>query len=459
MKSSSTRCWVVLLVLTLTCILGFANERPHIILMLADDLGWGDVSYHDGNISTPNIDSLAGRGVQLDQFYVLPVCTPTRAALMTGRYPIRLGLQYSVIRPWATHGLPLDEQTLAEGLRTGGYSTAIVGKWHLGHADPRYLPLKRGFDQQYGHYNGALDYFTHMRDGGLDWHKNDKASYDRGYTTDLIGQEASRIIEAHDPDKPLFLYIPFNAPHDPLQATEEHLQRNKHIKEKNRQLFAGMVTSMDDAVGRIVESANQHLPKENTLIFFLSDNGGITEFGSNGPLRAKKSTLYEGGIRVPAIAVWDGKLKAGSMVKEQLHVTDLYPTLLHLAGIKVEQRKPLDGFNVWPTIAQGKKSPHQEILINITPFYGGIRMGKWKLVHNGAATSSVTSPAGPETWELFDISKDPYEKTDLHDKFPKVVKRLKTRLAMWGGEAVPPHLTPNSLPADFVAPEVWGTFE
>ncbi len=432
------------------------ENRPHIILMMADDLGWADVSYHGGNISTPHIDQLASRGVQLDQFYVQPVCSPTRGALMTGRFPIRLGLQCGVVRPWASYGLPLDEQMLPSALQNVGYTTAIVGKWHLGHFKPDYLPLQRGFDLQYGHYNGALDYFTHIRDGGHDWHRNDNPLYEEGYTTDLIGQEAARIIEQHDPDKPLFLYVPFNAPHTPLQATKDHLERNSHIENKDRRTFAAMVTSMDDVIGTIIQAANRHLPPENTLIFFSSDNGGIPRLGSNGNLREGKGTLYEGGVRVVSIIAWDGVLEAGSIVREPLHIVDLYPTLLKLTGAQIEQKKPLDGKDAWPTIARGEKSPHNWILLNLTPFHGAVRMGDWKLIHNGDVRTNFTEAGEKETWELFNLGKDPFEKNDLRDKRPKVFQRLKKKLAQLAGEARAPNIVPNSAPQEFNSPKIWG---
>ena len=178
---------------------------------------------------------------------------------------------------------------------------------------------------------------------------------------------------------PLFLYVPFNAPHTPLQATEEHLERNAHIAEADRRTFAAMVTSMDDAIGAIIEAADRHLPRRNTLIFFCSDNGGIPRLGSNGKLRRGKGTLYEGGVRVVSIMAWDGVLQAGSVVREPLHIVDLYPTLLKLSGAVVEAQKPLDGKNAWPTIFQGEKSPHKWILLNLTPFHGAIRMGQWEV--------------------------------------------------------------------------------
>ena len=266
-----------------------AGSPPNIVFILADDLGWGDVGYHDSKIATPNIDHLAERGVQLNQFYVQPVCSPTRGALLTGRYPMRLGLQCGVVRPWAQHGLPLDERTLPEALRDAGYVTAICGKWHLGHCSSEFLPTRRGFDFQYGHYNGALDYFTHIRDGGHDWHRNDKPNYDRGYTTNLIAEEASRMIAAHDKTKPLFLYVPFNAPHMPLQAPDKYVERYADMQDRQRRIYAAMVTCLDDAIGRILTSLRDHqYPSAETLICFCSDNGGVTRVGSNRELRAAK---------------------------------------------------------------------------------------------------------------------------------------------------------------------------
>src|SRR5215471_16421175 len=188
-----------------------AAPRPNIIYLLIDDLGFTDVGFHGSEIKTPNIDALAAGGARLEAFYVQPVCSPTRASLMTGRYPMRHGLQVGVVRPWAQYGLPLEERTLAQALQEAGYFTAIVGKWHLGHFAPDYLPTRRGFDHQYGHYNGALDYFTHVRDGGLDWHRDDRVSRDEGYSTHLIARDAVKFIADTAGKKPFFLYVPFNA--------------------------------------------------------------------------------------------------------------------------------------------------------------------------------------------------------------------------------------------------------
>jgi len=217
-----------MLLLLLACVapalaLGADAPRPNIVFLLADDLGWADVGFHGGEISTPQLDKLARAGARLEQFYVQPVCSPTRAALMTGRYPMRYGLQVGVVRPWAQYGLPLEERTLPQALKEAGYTTAICGKWHLGHFRREYLPTQRGFVHQYGHYNGALDYFTHIRDGGFDWHRNDQACHDEGYATHLLAREAVRIIREQPAGKPLFLYVPFNAVHSPHQVPENYL--------------------------------------------------------------------------------------------------------------------------------------------------------------------------------------------------------------------------------------------
>ncbi len=434
-------------------------KKPNIVFILADDLGFKDVGYQGGNIKTPNIDKLASEGTRLDQFYVQPVCSPTRSSLMTGRYPIRCGLQVGVVRPWADYGLPLQERTLAEALKEAGYTTAICGKWHLGHLSSRYLPTSRGFDHQYGHYNGALDYFTHIRDGGLDWHRNDRPLAEEGYTTDLIADESVRIIAQHNVSRPLFLYVPFNAVHSPFQATQPYIDMYKHIANKRRRIYAAMVTSMDDAIGRIVRALQERGLKRNTLIIFCSDNGGVQGVADNGPLRGHKALLYEGGIRVPAVALWPGVIKAGGVIKEPLHIVDMYPTLIKLAGARLEQPLPIDGKDAWPTITDGKPSPHEEILHNVTPSAGAIRRGNWKLVYNGSIGANNTGPVDKKVFELFNIANDPYEKNNLADKYPQKFQELKQRLEHYANEAVPANIPPNKMPKNFKVPKVWGHLE
>jgi len=434
-----------------------STDKPNIVFILADDLGFNDVGHHGGKIKTPSIDKLASEGVRLEQFYVQPVCSPTRSSLMTGRYPMRYGLQVGVVRPWANYGLPLEERTLAQALKEAGYETAICGKWHLGHVNSKYLPTARGFDHQYGHYNGALNYFTHIRDKGLDWHRNDKPLREEGYTTDLLADESVNLIERHDVSRPLFLYVPFNAVHSPFQAPKSYIEMYKHIKAKNKRIYAGMVTCMDDAIGRIITALDKRGMRRNTLIIFCSDNGGVGNVADNGPLRGHKAQLYEGGVRVPATATWPGVLKAGTVVQEPLHLVDMYPTLIKLAGGNLQQTLPLDGRDAWPTIAEGKASPHEDILLNVTPANGAIRCGGWKLVHNGEIGANNTgNKTDRDVFELFNLAEDPCEKNDLSTKNPQKLRELKQRLESYADQAVRPNVPPNRMPKDFKVPKVWG---
>lgn len=436
--------------------------RPNVVLILADDLGWADVGWHGHEIKTPHLDRLAQAGARLEQFYVQPVCSPTRAALMTGRYPMRHGLQVGVVRPWAQYGLPLDERTLPQSLKEAGYETAICGKWHLGHFQPSYLPTRRGFDHQYGHYNGALDYFTHIRDDGFDWHRDDRVNRDEGYSTHLIAREAVRLVREHDPARPLFLYVPFNAVHAPHQVPEKYMEPYAHLK-GDRKIYAGMLAAMDEAVGQIAAAIDAKGMRPNTLFLFSSDNGGPApgRVTSNGPLRAGKATLYEGGVRVPAFATWEGHIKPGTVVDAPLHIVDWYPTLLKLAGASNVQSLPLDGRDAWPAITQGAASPHDEILINTAPGTGAIRVGDWKLVINGSAQAGE-GPAAPRakkkqarrSIELFNLASDPYEKHDLAAQDPDKVRELRARYDALARQAVPPKAAPK--PAGFHSPRIWG---
>jgi arylsulfatase A-like enzyme len=434
-------------------------KQPNIVFILADDLGRNDCGFMGGTeIKTPQLDKLAAAGAKLDAFYVQPVCSPTRAAFMTGRYPMRHGLQVGVVRPWAQYGLPLAERTLPQALKEAGYATGIFGKWHLGHFDSAYLPTKRGFDRQYGHYNGALDYFTHVRDGGFDWHKDDKACRDEGYTTHLLAREAVKFIEDRDRKKPFFLYVPFNAVHSPHQVPDKYLEPYGKLTGE-RKKYAGMLAAMDEAVGQIVAAVEKSGVHGETIFFFSSDNGGpqpgvVTD---NGKYRAGKGTLYEGGVRVAAFATWDGQIKAGSTVTEPLHAVDIYSTLLQLGGARVGQKLPVDGKDAWATIADGAKSPHADILINTTPNNGALRAGDWKLVSirgKDDPDNPVKKKDGKPRIELFNLKADPYEQTNLADKHPDRVKELSARLDGYAKQAVAPKAKPR--PANFVVPKVWG---
>ncbi|MFM1768377.1 MAG: Arylsulfatase [Verrucomicrobiota bacterium] len=441
--------------------------RPNIVFLMADDLGSADVGFNGGKeIRTPNLDRLAASGARLAQFYVQPVCSPTRAALMTGRYPMRHGLQTGVVRPWAQYGLPLDERILPQALREAGYTTALVGKWHLGHFRPEYLPTRRGFDRQYGHYNGALDYNTHERDGGFDWHRDDQVNREEGYSTHLLAREAVRLIRAQPAAQPLFLYVPFNAVHGPLQVPAKYKEPYAYLPEQRR-TYAGMVAALDEAVGQIAAALEETGRRTNTLVFFCSDNGGPNpgRLTSNGNLRAGKGTLYEGGIRVCAFAAWPGRIPAGSVVQAPLHIVDCYPTFLRLAGARTDQNLPVDGRDAWPALSQGAPSPHDAILLNAAPNTGALRAGDWKLVLNGAAAAAESDENDPKetirragrtkpSVELFNLASDPSEKTNLATNQPGKVKELRARYDALAAQQVAPKAAPK--PAGFKTPKVWG---
>src|SRR5690606_17729890 len=288
------------------------GEKPNIVIILADDLGWGDVGYKGGDIQTPHIDRLAKEGVILDNFYTAPICSPTRAGLLTGRYPDRFGLRQNVILPWSDFGVDTAEIFLSEMLADAGYGhRAAFGKWHLGHSRRAYLPLQRGFTHFYGHYNGAIDYFTHMREGELDWHRNEETCYDEGYATDLITKEAVASIKQYAEDSsPFFIYVAYNAPHSPLQAKEDDLLLYGYEKDKPhdksgeqqfagkgntmRQTYSAMVTAMDRGIGEILSALTEAGIAEQTLVVFFSDNGAAPGHGgSSGKLRGAKFTEWE----------------------------------------------------------------------------------------------------------------------------------------------------------------------
>ena len=439
---------------------GFATEpipqaghaRPNIVYFLVDDLGYADVGFMGSkDVRTPNIDRLAKEGVVLNSFYVQPVCSPTRAALLTGRYATHTGV-YTIVRPGAPWGLPLAERTLPQALREAGYTTAICGKWHLGEFQPDYMPTRRGFDHQYGHMFGALDYFTHIRDGKHDWYREDKPLQEEGYTTHLIAKEACRLIREKPTDKPLFLYVPFNGVHAPYEVPPEYKKAYPNLS-GNRQTMAAMLSAVDEAIGQITAALDEKGLRENTLIIFSSDNGGPApgRVSRNTPLREGKGTIYEGGIRVCAFATWPGRIPAGTTIKEPMHAVDWYPTLLRLAGASLEQRLPLDGLDVWPMLTQGAKSPHDAILLAGTaPSRMALRMGDWKLLLNATEPGAGQAlPAGTAKVELYNLVDDIGESKNLAASQPQRARQMRTRLEAFLKDAVPPgqeDTTPKASP-------------
>lgn len=440
------------LILLLACVAGGAPAlagQPNIVVILADDLGWNDVGYHGSEIRTPTLDNLASHGVVLEQFHSQPTCTPTRAALMTGKSPQRLGI-YRQFAKNSTHGLPPEERTLADHLQGAGYQTWLVGKWHLGHARQAYHPNARGFDHFYGHVTGGIGYWDHVHGGGLDWQRNGSTVREAGYSTHLLADEAVSLIRARDPDRPFFLYASFNAPHLPNEAPDASVAAYADLTEPNRRLHAAMVTELDTAIGRIVAAVEQDGELANTLIWFMSDNGGLNrdaglggfvalaerldawfdgpvpitflEFirtnaldggSDNRPLRFGKGSIYEGGTRVPSLLYWPGELtpqQVGSMITVQ----DVLPTVLTAAGIDIPG--DLDGSTVWPALTGGEA-------VTARP-YATIGQGgeqayyrwPWKLI------------ARDDALELYNLETDPTEATDLAAANPERVEALHTEL-------------------------------
>lgn len=436
----------LLLVLTLSAgtIAGAAPAKPHILHIVADDLGWKDVGFNGcTDIQTPNLDKLAGEGAKFSQFYVQSMCTQTRAALMTGRYPFRYGLQTAVIPSVSAYGLDLGEKLIPQVLKEAGYKTALIGKWHLGHADKKWWPRQRGFDYHYGAMIGELDYFTHSEHGVLDWYRENEPVEEEGYTTQLLGADAVKMIENHDTATPLYLYLAFNAPHTPYQAPQDYIDRYASIEDPTRRTYAAMVTCLDDEIGRVVAALDKKGMRENTLIVFHSDNGGTKNamFAGvmadvskikipcdNGPYRDGKASLFEGGTRVCSFVNWPGQVKAGQ-IDGLVHGVDLFTTFAALAGASTEGCKPLDGLNVWDTLATNAPSPREEIVYNIEPFRGAVRQGDWKLIWRTLLPSSV---------DLYHLAEDPSEAKNLAAEHPDKVVAMQQRINELAGGAVKP---------------------
>ncbi|MDZ4798940.1 MAG: arylsulfatase, partial [Bryobacteraceae bacterium] len=416
---------------------------------------WKDVGYQGSEGQTPNIDRLCREGVRLERLYAFPLCSPTRSALMTGRNPVRFGLGYTVVRPWSTYGLPQSETTMAEVFRSAGYQTAVIGKWHLGHANVAQLPKSRGFDYFYGHLNGAIDYFKHDRDGGIDWQRDGVSVRETGYSTDLLAAAAARWIAGREKQKPFFLYVPWNAPHGPLQAPPDLMAKYSSVKDTKRQTFLAIVDALDRGVGTIVKCLEGENIASNTLVIFMSDNGGARPVGAdNGPLRSGKSNVFEGGIRVPGVAWWPGKLKPG-VCSQMMTAYDMLPTLTAACSVPCKTKQPLDGMNFWQAVSQGSLPvPRQNLLFAVQPDRGprqhALRDGPWKLVRIGQAPSDQLREM------LFNVEEDPNEQKDLLASQPEVAARLRRMMEDWI-RLVPPGEASYSLDPHpgWVTPKDW----
>lgn len=420
MNATGLRTSLTAIAILLATGVGSADDRPNLVVVIADDVGWNDVGYHGSEIETPNLDRLSRSGVRLERFYVQPLCTPTRACLMTGRYPIRYGLNVYVLNPW-DDGLSLNERLLPEALREVGYRTALCGKWHLGHR-PGYRPHERGFDHAYGCYQAWVNYWTHGIAIRHDWFRNGEPVHEPGYATYLTYREAIHVIEDHDEDQPLFLNVAFNAAHFPLQAPAWYREKYEGIEDPDRREFAAMVTCMDHSIGSIVKALRRKGMWRNTIFFFASDNGGMPRFaGNNAPLRGGKMTPYEGGVRVPAFVTAPRRLPPKRISNETIHIVDWFPTLLRLAGAS-PGAAPLDGVDVWDVIKGDAKSPREETLLHLDASTGALLHGRWKLIVHGLDLGCFASV------ELYDVIEDAEESTNVADRHPEIVDRLSAKM-------------------------------
>ncbi|HXH98841.1 MAG TPA: sulfatase-like hydrolase/transferase [Sphingobacteriaceae bacterium] len=461
------RITVFFIILFPLCSFSQPDKKPNIIIILADDLGWGDVGYHGSDIKTPNIDRLAKEGIELNRYYTAAVCSPTRAGLMTGRYPDRFGLRTTVIPPWSSFGVNTNEVFLPEMLEKAGYKNrAMLGKWHLGHADLKYHPLKRGFTHFYGHLNGAIDYFTHEREGELDWHNDFKPSYDKGYSTDLLTNEAVKNIKSYNGQSPFFIYLAYNAPHGPLQAKKEDLLKYGYDSSKPsfgregkegdrgrgntpRQTYSAMVTNMDENIGRILKTLKDLKIDDNTIVLFHSDNGAAPGEGStSGELRGNKFTEWEGGLRAPAVIKWPKGFKGPKVINQVMGFVDIMPTLMEITGVKSKPENPYDGISVL-SVLTGKK---QLIERNLYLGSGAIVNNEWKLIK----ASDDNPKMDLKDDHLFHISADPSEKLNVKDQNAKVYNNLKKELKKFDdikpSVSVPPY---GEGRKGFIAPKEW----
>ncbi len=397
-----------------------AGGRPNIVLIVSDDQGYADVSCYDHpkEVSTPNIDRLVADGVRLTDGYASAyVCAPTRAGLLTGRYQQRFGFYTGAD---SRVGLPLSEVTVADLLKKEGYATGVVGKWHLG-LEPEYRPLQRGFDEFYGFLgHGAHDYFKlQITDEYTSIYRNDEPINDTGYLTDNLACQAVSFIERHH-KRPFFLYLPFNAVHWPLQAPQDYIKRF-NTGDENRDIYLAMLTSMDEAIGKVLDALKRTGADGNTLVIFFSDNGGARKnFANNGVLRDYKQTVYEGGIRVPFVVSWPGNLPKAAVCSEPVISIDIVPTILAAAGVELPGDRVYDGKDMLPALRGETTKPLHRALF----WYDGsqqwaVRAGKWKLLSRKGSL------------ELYDLQTDISEKHNLAAQRPGLVGELEGMYDQW----------------------------
>lgn len=411
--------------------------KPNILFIVGDDMGYGDVGFHKcKDIPTPNLDALAASGVQFTSGYVSgPYCSPTRAGLLTGRYQQRFGHEFNPSED--TQGLPLTETTIANRLKTAGYVTGIVGKWHLG-SQPAMQPQMRGFDEFFGFLGGAHSYFNSA--GIL---RGTDPVNELDYTTDAFGREAVSFIDRHQ-TKPWFLYLAFNAVHTPMDATDDRLAKFPDIKDKQRRTYDAMMLAMDEAIGKVRRKLVDTGLDKNTFVIFISDNGGpvmkgVTVNGSsNLPLRGSKRTTLEGGIRVPFVLSWPGQIKPAIFHLPAIQL-DLTATALAVAGVKGKPDMKLDGVNLLPFLS-GKKAgePHKTLYWRFGQQMA-IRQGDFKLVRYDSNADTNTGARQPVTApKLYNLRDDIGETTDLASSMPDKLNEMQTKWDIWNATLVKP---------------------
>lgn len=437
---------------TLASVASSAERKPNVLVLLADDLGWGELTCQGftRDIPTPHIDSIAKNGIRFTNGYVSgPYCSPTRAGFMTGRYQQRFGHEFNPGPAEAAvknFGLSLQETTIADRLKTVGYATGWFGKSHLGY-EPQFHPLKRGFDEFFGFLGGAHSYLDAASDKSNPIQRGTTPVNSLDYTTDAFGREAIAFIERHR-DRPWFCYLPFNAVHAPLQSTEKYLSRFASIKDTKRRTFAAMLSAMDDNIGAVLAKLRELQLEEDTLIFFFSDNGGPTPSitSSNGPLRGFKSQTWEGGIRVPFMVQWKGHLPAGREDARPVIQLDILPTALAAAGVAAKPEWKLDGVNLLPFLrGENPAAPHAALYWRFGDQIA-IRLGDWKLVKavgGGANAGGPTSKSNTTGAQLYNLKTDRGEANNLADKEPARFRQLAAAWDKWNSELIDPTWTPN----------------
>ena len=442
------RAILTLAVFSICATAAAAPRKPNILVIVGDDMGYADIGAHGcKDIPTPHIDSLARNGVRCSSGYVTgPYCSPTRAALLTGRYQQRFGHEFNPGPPGPGNdaiGLSLDEKTMADRLAAAGYATGMVGKWHLGHVE-KFHPLGRGFQEYFGFLGGAHAYFpTATATGPNAVLRGREPADEKQYLTDAFAREAADYVERHKAD-PFFLYLAFNAVHTPMHAEQKYLARVAPGLPERRRQYAAMMIAMDDAIGAVLAKLRESGLEEDTLVFFISDNGGPPGNSSdNTPLRGHKASTWEGGIRVPFLVQWKGKLPAGKVFDQPVAQIDILPTALAAAGVQQQPQWKLDGVDLVPHLTGKKESPPHEALCWRFGNQMAVRMGDWKLVRGrpnagDGANRGAAAAARSTQPELFNLATDVGEKNDLSAKQPDKLRELQAAWERWNADNQPP---------------------